>query len=204
MIEILYRDECLAVVVKPTGYISEDGERSVPMLIREALNEPDAYVGTVHRLDKNVGGLMVYSLRSDVTGVLTEALSSFDCGKEYLAYVRNVIPDNEGEMTDLLYHDKRTNKTFVVKKKRAGVREARLTYRVRRRGGDSSLVEVKLYTGRTHQIRVQFSSRGYPLIGDARYGGGKGEPMLYSYRLTFIHPKTKQTLCFERLPEWAE
>ncbi len=150
MIEILYRDECLAVVVKPTGYISEDGEKSVPMLIREALNEPDAYVGTVHRLDKNVGGLMVYSLRSDVTGVLTEALSSFDCGKEYLACVRNVIPDNEGEMTDLLYHDKRTNKTFVVKKKRAGVREARLTYRVRRRDGDSSLVEVKLYTGRIY------------------------------------------------------
>ncbi len=202
MMEILFRDEYLTVVIKPIGYISEDGEKSVPSLIREALGDPDAYVGTVHRLDKNVGGLMVYSLRRDTTGKLTEALASPDAGKEYLALLTGTPEKDEDILTDLLYHDRSKNKTYVVKRKRAGVKEAKLSYKVVKVEDGRALVSVKLYTGRTHQIRAQFASRGLPLVGDSRYGGGKGEPMLYSYRLTFTHPKTGKRMEFEKYPEW--
>lgn len=202
MIEILYSDDCLAVVIKPIGYISEDGERSVPSLIREALGKPDAYVGTVHRLDKNVGGLMVYSLRHDMTGKLTEALASPDSGKEYLAFLLGIPEKDEDILTDLLYHDRSKNKTYVVKRKRAGVKEAKLSYRIVKTEEGKALVSVKLYTGRTHQIRAQFASRSLPLVGDSRYGGGKGDPMLYSYRLTFRHPKNGKKMKFESYPEW--
>ncbi len=203
MIEILYSDDCLAVVIKPVGYISEDGERSVPSLIREALGKPEQYIGTVHRLDKNVGGLMVYSLRPDMTGKLTDALSASEAGKEYLALLSGVPSENEAFLTDLLYHDRGKNKTYAVKRKRAGVKEAKLSYKVVKTEGGRALVSVKLYTGRTHQIRAQFASRALPLVGDSRYGGGRGEPMLYSYRLSFNHPKTGQRAEYEKHPEWA-
>ena len=204
MIEILYSDDTLAVVIKPIGYISEDGDRSVPHLIREALGKPDAYVGTVHRLDKNVGGLMVYSLRRETTGKLTESLSHPDAGKEYLALLSGIPEKDEDVLTDLLYHDREKNKTYVVKRKRAGVKEAKLSYKTVKTEDGKALVSVKLYTGRTHQIRAQFASRSLPLVGDSRYGGGKGEPMLYSYRLTFTHPKNGKKMEFESYPEWGK
>ena len=204
MIEILYRDECLCIVIKPIGYISEDGEKSVPSLIREAIGKPDAYIGTVHRLDKNVGGLMVYSLRPDMTGKLTETLSHPDAGKGYLAFLCGIPEKDEDILTDLLYHDRGKNKTYVVQRKRAGVKEAKLSYKVVKALDGQALVSVKLYTGRTHQIRAQFASRSLPLVGDSRYGGGKGEPMLYSYRLTFTHPKTGKKMEFESYPEWGK
>ena len=204
MIEILYRDDHLCVVIKPIGYISEDGDHSVPSLIREQLGKPDAYVGTVHRLDKNVGGLMVYSLRHDMTGKLIEALASPDAGKEYLALLSGMPEKDEDILTDLLYHDRGKNKTYVVQRKRAGVKEAKLSYKTVKVENGQALVSVKLYTGRTHQIRAQFASRALPLVGDSRYGGGKGEPMLYSYRLTFTHPKNGKKMEFESYPEWGK
>lgn len=202
--EILYRDACLAVAVKPIGVISEEGEHSMPALLREALDVPTGYVGTVHRLDKNVGGLMVYALRPDMTGKLANALNEEGAGKEYLALLSGIPAEKEGTLTDLLYHDRQRNKTFVVKRKRTGVKEARLSYRVVEERGGQALVAVRLHTGRTHQIRVQFASRGWPLVGDARYGGGKGDPMLFSCRLTFRHPETGEIMTFERMPEWVK
>lgn len=198
MIEVVYSDKHLAVVIKPVGSISEEGEGSVPSLIREYLGKSDAYVGTIHRLDKGVSGLMVYSLDPKITGRLTEAINSDGAGKEYLALLSGVPEKNEDTLTDLLYHDKMKNKTYVVKRKRGGVKEARLYYRVIDEKEGKALVAVKLYTGRTHQIRAQFASRGLPLLGDARYGGGKGEISLYSYKLTFVHPVTKKIMEFER------
>lgn len=198
MIEVVYSDKYLAVVIKPVGSISEEGEGSVPSLIREYLGKSDAYVGTIHRLDKGVGGLMVYSLDPKITGRLTEAINSDGAGKEYLALLSGVPEKNEDTLTDLLYHDRAKNKTYVVKRKRGGVKEARLYYRVIDEKEGKALVAVKLYTGRTHQIRAQFASRGLPLLGDARYGGGKGEISLYSYKLTFVHPVTKKIMEFER------
>lgn len=198
MIEFLYKDEYLAVVIKPVGTISEDGEESVPSLIREAIRDENAYVGVVHRLDKSVGGLMVYSLRSDVTLKLMEALSSPDAGKEYVALLTGTPEKSEDVLIDLLYHDRAKNKTYVVKRKRSGVKEAKLSYKVVSVDEmGRATVFVKLYTGRTHQIRAQFASRGLSLVGDARYGGGKGEISLYSRKLTFVHPVTRKRLEFE-------
>ena len=197
MIEVVYQDRYLIVVKKPVGVVSEDGDNSVPSLIREYLTDSAAYIGVIHRLDKGVGGLMVYSLDPSVTGKLTEALSSVDAGKEYLAILNGTPEKDEDFLTDLLYHDRSKNKTYVVKRKRAGVKEARLSYKVLSKNNERTLVSVKLYTGRTHQIRAQFASRGLSLVGDARYGGGKGEISLLSYKLSFVHPITKNKLEFE-------
>lgn len=211
---IVYADSDLAVVLKPIGALSEDSGKggapdtasvSVPALLREARGKPDTYVGAVHRLDKNVGGLMVYSLDPKMTGRLSAALQEEGAGKEYLAVLRGAPPEREGILCDLLYHDRGKNKTYVVKRKRNGVKEARLSYRVLKTATVDkevrTLVSVKLMTGRTHQIRVQFASRSLPLVGDARYGGGKGDPMLFSHRLTFRHPRTGKPLVFEVPPE---
>ncbi len=201
-IDIIYKDKSLAVVVKPVGVISEDGENSVPALIREYLGNPEAYIGIVHRLDKNVGGLMVYSLDPNITGKLTEALNAENAGKEYIALLSGIPEEKEAVLTDLLYHDRAKNKTYVVKRKRKNVKEAKLSYRVVSERDGKALVSVKLYTGRTHQIRAQFASRALPLTGDARYGGGKGDPMLYSCRLTFKHPVKSEIMEFESHPIW--
>ncbi len=202
---VLYRDRSLIVAVKPVGVLSEEhtSESCMPALIREAIGSPDIYVGTVHRLDKNVGGLMVYALTPNMTGKLSNALAAEDAGKEYLAVLHGHPAEESGTLKDLLFHDRQRNKTYVVKRKRNGVKEASLSYRVLKANGETALVAVKLHTGRTHQIRVQFASRGLPLVGDGRYGGGIGDPALFAYRLTFRHPKTGKTLTFEQLPAWA-
>ena len=202
---ILYRDASLLIAVKPIGVLSEEhaSEPCMPALIRETMGKPDAYVGTVHRLDKNVGGLMVYALAPDMTGKLSNALAAENAGKEYLAILRGIPAEKSATLTDLLFHDRQKNKTYVVKRKRNGVKDASLSYRILKTEGDKALVAVKLHTGRTHQIRVQFSSRGHPLVGDGRYGGGNGDPVLFAYRLAFCHPLTKKTLAFQQLPNWA-
>ena len=196
-IKILYRDKYLAVAVKPVGVSSEDG---MPELIKEQLGAE--YVGTVHRLDKNVGGIIVYSLDKAVTGKLTAILADKDRAvKEYLAVLCGKPEAPSGTLTDLLFHDTRTNKTFVVDRMRKGVKEASLGYETLAERDGMTLARVRLFTGRTHQIRVQFGSRGLALRGDGRYGGGRGNPALFSYRLTFPHPVSKKTLTFTVLPD---
>ena len=196
-IKILYRDKYLAVAVKPIGVSSEDG---MSELIKEQLGAE--YVGTVHRLDKNVGGIIVYSLDKAVTGKLTAILADKDkTVKEYLAVLCGKPEAPSGTLTDLLFHDTRTNKTFVVDRMRKGVKEASLGYETLAEKDGMTLARVRLFTGRTHQIRVQFGSRGLALRGDGRYGGGSGNPALFSYRLTFPHPVSKKTLTFTVLPD---
>ena len=150
---------------------------------------------------------MIYSKREDVTGKLSSLIQSGDYKKTYLAVVHGVPEANEGELKDLLYHDKQKNKSYVVQKKRAGVKEALACYRLIEtvtgdNGDDISLVEVELITGRTHQIRVQFSSRKMPLVGDGKYGSrdNRATCALWSHKVEFIHPITKKEIAVESIP----
>ena len=174
-LKILYEDAHLVICCKPVGVLSEDSEsgRCMPQLLREhylAQGQKNPYIATVHRLDKITGGVMVFSRRREVTGKLTAAVQAHELVKEYLAVLRGHPQEPAATLTDLLFRDAGRNKSYVVKRPRKGVREASLEYRELSRTEELSLVRVRLHTGRTHQIRVQFSSRGLPLLGDIRYG----------------------------------
>ena len=197
--ELLYADRHLCLALKPVGVLSEDHptRRCMPQLLREhfaAQGKPD-FISTVHRLDLHVGGVMLFSRSPSVTGKLTGLVARHEIEKEYFAILRGRPEKEEDTLTDLLFHDSTKNKSFVVQRQRKGVREARLSYRVL--GYDEAegltLVKVRLHTGRTHQIRVQFSHRQLPLLGDIRYGSKADcSPALWSYHLAFTHPITKK------------
>ncbi len=173
---LLFRDTFLAVAVKPVGLLSQESprERNLPALLREQIGA--SFVGAVQRLDRDVGGVTVLSLDRGTAGKLSSSLTDKAvCVKEYLALLSGIPEKREGVLSDLLFHDVRRNKTFVVDRMRKGVKEASLAYEVLATGNGRALVLVRLHTGRTHQIRVQFSSRGLPLIGDRSYGGARAE-----------------------------
>ena len=194
--EILYSDNEIAACVKPVGL---DAEHDVPELLKGQLG---GEIFPLHRLDKNVGGVMVYARTKAAAARLSREIQENRMVKEYVALVHGTPPES-GDWEDLLFKDSRKNKVFVVDRQRTGVKKARLEYK-RLTEGEQSLVLIRLHTGRSHQIRVQFSSRGYPLVGDHKYGSKAKEtdPMLFSCRLTFHHKGTMQT--FSALPAWAE
>lgn len=194
--EILASNADFAVCVKPVGL---DSEQQMPALLAEQLG---GEIFTLHRLDKNVGGVMVYARNKQTAAALSKAIAQGEMVKEYVAVVHGVPPTN-GDWEDLLFKDSRKNKVFVVNRQRAGVKKARLTYECVH-AGERSLVRIRLYTGRSHQIRVQFSSRGYPLVGDHKYGSKapETEPMLFSCCITF--PYKGQLQRFEKYPEWGK
>ena len=198
-LHILYEDKFLVLCVKPVGVLSEDSPDGacMPALLRQhyrALGQND-YIATVHRLDKAVGGVMLFSRRRDVTGKLTAAVAEHRITKEYLAVLRGTLEKDSDTLTDLLFRDAAHNKSYVVARMRKGVREARLDYTVLARQNGLTLVRVRLHTGRTHQIRVQFSHRGLPLLGDIRYGSkAPCSPALWSTRLALTHPVTGEAL----------
>ena len=182
MAKILYEDDALLVCIKPRRLLSAKDASGSPAVTDELRSG----LFPVHRLDREATGLMVFAKTAESAAFLSDAMGKTVC-KEYLALCEGQ-PAPSGELTDLLYHDRFKNKTYVVRRKRSGVREARLSYEVLR-GGETSLLHVLLHTGRTHQIRVQFASRGYPLCGDRKYGAKTGgELQLYAWRLTFPHP----------------
>lgn len=193
--EILYSDKDVLVCIKPVGF---DSEKQVPDLLRQ---EFGGEVFTVHRLDLNVGGVMVYARNKQAAASLSRSIQEGTMVKEYVAMVHGT-PEEKGDLEDLLWKDSKKNKVFVVKRERGGVKKARLEY-VRLSEGDTSLVRIRLHTGRSHQIRVQFSSRGYPLVGDHKYGSRDDAtaPMLFSCKITF--PFKGDTKSFEALPNWA-
>lgn len=190
--EILYSDENIVIIIKPVGLDSEHD-------IKEALGEE---VFTLHRLDKNVGGVMVYAKNKKVAASLSKAIQDGLMIKEYLAKVHGT-PKESDVLEDLLFKDSKKNKVFVVKRQRAGVKKAKLQYK-RLTEGEESLVHVRLFTGRSHQIRVQFASRGFPLVGDHKYGSKSEikEPMLFSHKITF--PYKGESVSFEATPQWAK
>ena len=194
--QFLYHDRDLAIVLKPVGM---DSESAVPAAIIAELGG-ECY--TIHRLDLNVGGVMVYARTKSAAAALSKAVQEGIMIKEYVALVHG-MPEETGDWTDYLLKDARKNKVFVVDRLRKGVKDARLTYQ-RLSDSDPALVRIRLYTGRSHQIRVQFASRKHPLVGDHKYGArdGRREPMLYSCCLTF--PWRGKELRFEHLPSWAD
>lgn len=206
---ILYQDRYLVVAVKPVGVLSEDDPKAacMPALLREhyrSLGEND-YIATVHRLDRVTGGVMVFSRRREITGKLTAAVAAHEITKEYLAVLRGHPEKGADTLTDLLFRDAQHNKSYVVQRMRKGVREATLDYTVLAKTDELTLVKVRLHTGRTHQIRVQFASRKHPLAGDGKYGSRvKGSIALQSCGLQFLHPETGKPMAFTLpLPEGA-
>ena len=199
--EILFEDRDLIVAVKPAGISSEHTPDKTGFADQLAARN-GGYIGIVHRLDLSVSGVMVYAKTAFAASGLSRAAAERTLKKIYLAVV-NGIPEPSGRLRDLLYHDRVRNKTFVVDRERAGVKEAILDYRLLAslRSPERSLAAVSLLTGRTHQIRVQFASRGFPLAGDRKYGSPAGGSIgLFAARLTFPHPRTRETLSFEILP----
>ncbi len=194
--EILYSDNDIAVCVKPVGL---DSEHDMPVALAEALG---GEIFTLHRLDKNVGGVMVYARTKAASAQFSRVIQVGEMVKEYLALVHGTPPES-GDWEDLLFKDSRKNKVFVVKRQRAGVKTARLEFR-RLTAGERSLVLVRLHTGRSHQIRVQFASRGFSLVGDHKYGARDevSAPMLFSCSISF--PYKGEMRSFEAVPEWAK
>lgn len=193
--ELLFQNRDLVVCVKPVGL---DCEHELPAALRGELG---GEIFPIHRLDKNVGGVMVFARTKAAAATLSRAVQEGTMVKEYVALVHGTPPE-AGDWEDLLWKDSSKNKVFVVKRMRGGVKKARLEFQ-RLGAGETSLVRVRLHTGRSHQIRVQFSSRGFPLVGDHKYGSRAAQtaPMLYSCRISF--PWRGEMLSFEALPDWA-
>lgn len=202
-IRILRQDKYLLVCEKPVGVLSEASETdagNMPALLA-ACPGVGRQIYPVHRLDRGVGGLMVYAKDAKTASVLSALIAQRAMVKSYYCLVHGMPADAEGRLTDLLYKDARQGKSFVVKRMRRGVKQAALCYRVLRKDvptpwGRASLLGVTLETGRSHQIRVQFSSRGMPLIGDGKYGGSDNgvDIALWSCQLAFVHPVTGENV----------
>ena len=199
--ELIYVDDAIVVCVKPSGVVSTDEPGGVPSLVREALGNPKAQIRTVHRLDQVVSGLMVLARTEAAASGLSRQIREDDFQKEYMAVVHG-CPEKSGTLRDLLYRDKARRMTLVAQEPAKGVQEAVLDYQVQNTSQDMSRVRIQLHTGRTHQIRVQFSSRGFPLVGERKYSLLEdGCPIaLWSCRLGFTHPVTGETMDFALEP----
>ena len=196
-VAILYEDTAILLCVKPAGVVSEEG--GMPDLLRSETRARDIYC--VHRLDKAAAGLMVYAKTRASAAALSSMIAAGGLEKEYMAVVQGAA-EAEGSMRDLLYHDAAKNKTYVVKSLRRGVREGELSYQKLAQTEALSLVRIRLLTGRSHQIRIQFASRKLPLVGDRKYGSRYRDcPLaLWSERLSFRHPVTGEILDYHISP----
>ena len=203
--ELLYSDPDIAVIKKPAGILSEgqiNDEKSAPGLISTALCEQGRKVSeifTVHRLDRETRGLMVYALTQSAAAKLSGDIAAHRLKKIYTATVHGRPEQEQGELRDLLFFDRKRGKSFAVERERKGVKEAILNYSLLSfdEKTNTSKIEIELKTGRTHQIRVQFASRKMPLFGDRKYGAPKDDGnalALASVYLAFSHPKTKEQI----------
>ena len=199
--EVLYMDDDLLVCIKPARVLSTDEPGGLPELLRQELGEPKADVRTVHRLDRVVSGLMVLARNAKAASELSRQIREDQFYKEYLAVVHG-IPDEKGTLTDLLMRDKARKMTIVVDQPQKGAQEAILDYELQATTQGMSRVRIDLKTGRTHQIRVQFSSRGMPLVGERKYAilDDECEIALWSHKIGFYHPKTGQWMEFSKKP----
>ena len=194
--ELVYVDDDILVCLKPARVLSTDEPGGVPDLAREALGEREADVRTVHRLDRVVSGLMVLARNAKSASELSRQIRDNEFEKEYLAVIHGRPQADSGTLRDLLGRDKARKMTYVAQEPAKGVQEAILDYQVLNPVSEMSRVQIRLHTGRTHQIRVQFASRGMPLMGERKYSelNDPCEIALWSYRIGFIHPKTGERM----------
>ena len=199
--EIVYLDSDILVCVKPARVLSTDEPGGLPELLREAMGDLKADIRTVHRLDRVVSGLMVLARNAKAASELSRQIRDGEFEKEYLAVVHGTT-ESGGTLRDLLGRDKARRMTFVAAAPAKGVLEAVLHYQRISAKDDLSRVRIQLETGRTHQIRVQFSSRGWPLVGERKYAeiNDPCEIALWSYRLAFTHPLTGERVEFVHEP----
>lgn len=210
--EILYEDNHIIVVHKPQGVPSqEDSSGDKDMLtmvkeyIKEKYNKPgNVFVGLVHRLDRPTGGVMVFAKNSKSAARLSEQIANGEMDKTYFAVVNGRMASNSGKLVNYLKKDTSQNKVAIVPQFEEGAKKAELTYSVLQRKENCSLVKIKLATGRSHQIRVQFAAIKHPLIGDNKYGKAEKVMLnLYAVELGFFHPTTKQKMVFRVYPPEA-
>jgi len=199
--KILFQDQNIVVCMKPAGVVSTEEPGGMVDLIKEALPQvKQVYV--IHRLDKEVAGVMVYALNPQAAAFLNKQIEEKTFEKRYLAVVSGKPEEKSGRFDDLLLRIQAKNKTYVVDRMRKGVRDAALKYEVLSETDKTSLVKIQLLTGRTHQIRVQFSSRKMPLIGDKKYGSTVecNKIALFSCMLSFVDPTSKKPVTFSAVP----
>lgn len=208
--ELIHIDRDIVVCIKPPRVLSTDEPGGLPDLVREAMGEPDGNLYTVHRLDRVVSGLMVLARTRKAASELSRQIRDGEFEKEYVAVLHGVPEAESGELRDLLLRNKAERKTYVVTEPGKDVQEAVLKYWRLGENAELSKVRIELITGRTHQIRAQFSGRGFPLVGDKKYSllEDDCEIALWSHRLSFLHPYTKQRIEFVREPDavypWTE
>lgn len=211
MLNVIYEDNHIIVVEKPVNIPSQEdktGDNDMITIVKEYLKEKynkpgNVYLGLVHRLDRPVGGIMVFAKTSKAASRLSESIRTNEFKKTYLAIVNNTKLENEAIFEDYLYKDETLNKSMVVAKGKHGAKLARLKYTIRKSIENLSLVEIELETGRHHQIRVQFASRGNSLYGDQKYGKGPSSTQiaLWAYKLEFKHPTQDKIMKFECMPK---
>lgn len=208
MVKVIYEDNHLLVVEKPVNILSQGDDTNdkdmvnlLKQYIKEKYNKPgNVFIGLVHRLDRPVGGVMVFAKTSKAASRLSEQIRNKTLKKTYRAVIHGTMVKEESILKDYLYKNKKTNMVSVVNKNHKEAKNAELSYKTLDTKNGLSLVEIDLKTGRPHQIRVQFSSRKHPLFGDQRYGQGVNKVgqqiSLWSYKIEIQHPTTKEKMEF--------
>ena len=208
--EILYQDKDILVCIKPPRVLSTDEPGGLPELLRSYLGDPKADIRTVHRLDRVVSGVMVLARNAKAASELSRQIREDGFQKEYLAVLHGIPNEKEGILRDLLGRDKARKMTYVAQEPGKGIQEAILDYEILNQRDKMSRVKIRLHTGRTHQIRVQFASRGLPLVGERKYStlDDPCEIALWSYKIGFTHPSTGKRMIFTHQPPehypWTE
>ncbi|WP_018658730.1 RluA family pseudouridine synthase [Allofustis seminis] len=212
MVNIIYEDNHLLIVEKPVNIpVQEDASQDIDLLrllknyLIKKYNKPgEAYLGLIHRLDRPVGGVMVFAKTSKAASRLSNQLRLQEIKRTYLTVVDHNFAESSGKLTDYLFKDRQNNISYVVSPSKKGAKKAILNYNEISKKNGRSLLKVQLQTGRSHQIRVQLSAAGHPIIGDQKYGQAVSEfdqqIALWSYALEFTHPTKKEKMCFKSLP----